>query len=128
LINCLIFSKKKDFKKINKLNKRVLYKNKVPSSEKMSSIFKILSKKINYNKTQVFFYIKMYLFFFDLYYNLKSNIYNFLYSHKNINEYKFEAFEKKKLYNEILRFSKIYKYNKKIKVMKLGKRFWLFEN
>jgi len=128
LINYLMFSKKKDLKKIKKLNKRVLFKNKIPSSEKMSLVFKNLSKKINHNKFQIFFHIKIYLFFYELYYDLKSNFYNFLYSYKNINKYKFEVFNKEKLYNEILRYSKIYKFNKEIRVRKLGKRFWLFEN
>ena len=128
LINYLMFSKKKDLKKIKKLNKRVLFKNKIPSSEKMSLVFKNLSKKINNNKFQIFFHIKIYFFFYELYYDLKSNFYNFLYSYKNINKYKFEVFNKEKLYNEILRYSKIYKFNKEIRVRKLGKRFWLFEN
>ena len=128
LINYLMFSKKKNFKKLKKLNSRILFKNKISSSEKMSLVFKSLSKKIDNYKFQVFFYIKIHLFFYEFYYDLKSNFYNFLYSYKNINKYKFEVFKKKKLYNQILRYSKIYKFNKEIKVTKLGKRFWLFEN
>ena len=123
-----MFSKEKYFKKLKKLNARILFKNKISSSEKISLVFKSLSKKIDNYKFQVFFYIKIHLFFYELYYGLKSNFYNFLYSYKNINKYKFEVFKKKKLYNQILRYSKIYKFNKEIKVTKLGKRFWLFEN
>ena len=128
LINNLMHSKKKNIKKIKKLNARILFNQKIPSSEKMSLVFNNLSKKVENKKSQSYFYIRFYLTLFELYLDLKTYIYNAFYSYRNINDYKFEIFQTDKLYNKILRYSKIYKIKKKFRVLKLGKRFWLFEN
>ena len=129
LIDQLIFSKKKNQKKkTDMLNARILFKDKKPSSEKMSLVFNNLSKKLVNNKSFSYVIIKLYLILYEFSLNLKSYIYNYFYNYKNINNYKFEIFDKERLYNEILRYSKIYKFKNKFRILKLGKRFWLFEN
>lgn len=128
LINNLIHSKKKNIKKIEKLNARILFNQKTPSSEKMSLVFNNLSKKVKKKKSRNHVYIRFYLKLLELYLDLKTYIYNAFYHYRNINDYKFEIFQTDKLYNQILRYSKIYKIKKKFRVLKLGKRFWLFEN
>ena len=110
------------------LNARILFKDKKPSSEKMSLVFNNLSKKLVNNKSFSYVIIKLYLILYEFSLNLKSYIYNYFYNYKNINNYKFEIFDKERLYNEILRYSKIYKFKNKFRILKLGKRFWLFEN
>ena len=94
----------------------------------MSLVFNNLSKKVKKKKSRNYVYIRFYLKLLELYLDLKTYIYNAFYHYRNINDYKFEIFQTDKLYNQILRYSKIYKIKKKFRVLKLGKRFWLFEN
>ena len=71
--------------------------------------------------------MKFSLFIYEIYIQLKSKIYNFIFNYKNINEYKFPIMKKFTLREKMTRYSKIYKIKKKFKITKLGKRFWLFE-
>lgn len=129
LINKLIKYKKNNLKKSNILNSRVLFKNNIPSSERMTSVLSKLSKKIKQQHSyQSLTYMRFSLLIHETYIQLKSIIYNFISNYKNINEYKFPIMKKFTLKEKMIRYSKIYKNKKKIKITKLGKRFWLFES
>ncbi|RPF75561.1 MAG: hypothetical protein CBE14_003545, partial [Rickettsiales bacterium TMED254] len=129
LINKLIKYKKNNLKKSNILNSRVLFKNNIPSSERMTSVLSKLSKKIKQQHSyQSLAYMRFSLLIHETYIQLKSIIYNFISNYKNINEYKFPIMKKFTLKEKMIRYSKIYKNKKKIKITKLGKRFWLFES
>ena len=94
----------------------------------MTSVLNKLSKKIKQHGSQSLAYIKFNLFIYEIYNQLKSKVYNFIFNYKNINEYKFPIMKKFTLSEKMSRYSKIYEIKKKFKITKLGKRFWLFES
>ena len=115
-------------KKKNILNSRILFKNIEPASKRIALILKQLSNKIENKKLQNIFKIKISLFFFEIYNQLKRSIYNVIFSYKNLNEYKFPNFSKKIIENKIQKLAINYKFKITFKITKLGNRFWLIEN
>ena len=128
LIDYLFKVKKNNIKKFKILNSRVLFMKKKSSSENITLIFDKLSKKIKHDYFRSLKYIKFYLFLHETYNQLKSELYNLIYNYKNVNEYKFPIMKKSQIGEKILRYSKIYKIKNNFKIIKLGKRFWLFES
>jgi surface carbohydrate biosynthesis protein len=128
LIESLLKSKKIEYKKKNILNSRVLFKNIEPASKRIALILKQLSNKIENKKLQNIFKIKISLFVFEIYNQLKRSIYNVIFSYKNLNEYKFPNFSKKIIENKIQKLAINYKFKITFKITKLGNRFWLIEN
>ena len=128
LIKSFIETKKYDYKKAQILNSRVLFKNAEPSSKKMALVLKKISKRIKQSKFKNKLYIKANLLIYEIFNQIKTIIYNVLFKHKNINNYKFPYFDEKLIENKMSKLSSIYKIKKIHKVNKLGNRFWLFEN